>query len=402
MLASVMVAAAAKAAQTAATANLKKNISSCSRSSSSSSSSQKNTAAFDKDFDYANAIANTTDAAERARLLAARQAKIDALGLEGKVGSNDAVATWLGDYRPYQVASSKTPENQVQQIPTAPRIDITGLYDAAAKARLQAFETAKQQIAQQLQTQYTDIDAAYQQGMTQIDVNARRSALGNAEKLAALGLSSGSAYAAPTSGYTETSRIAVDNAYRGDLNGLAQARLAARSSAAQAAADRETNLSMGFQQSESSAALQQAQAQAQMQLSQYQADRDYSISLAGLTGFLNGIPTLAYQQMLSANNQWQTENNQQQAQIAWQNAWQKEKFAQQQAASLANSQASLQSANEKAAYERALGRWKTYGYVLPEDASILGVAAGTPTSDQSYRSAQLHLNQIKTNYQISK
>ena len=33
--------------------------------------------------------------------------------------------------------------------------------------------------------------------------------------------------------------------------------------------------------------------QAQAQLAQFNADRDYSISLAGLTGFLNGTPTMS-------------------------------------------------------------------------------------------------------------
>ena len=57
------------------------------------------------DFDYSEAIANTQDAAERQQLLAERQNKIDAEGLAGKVASNDAVATWNGDYRPYSVSS---------------------------------------------------------------------------------------------------------------------------------------------------------------------------------------------------------------------------------------------------------------------------------------------------------
>lgn len=310
---------------------------------SSSSGSGSSSVAFDKDFDYAEAIANTSDPVKRAQLLQARQAKIDALGLEGSVGSNEAVSQWSGSYRPYWVSDGNSGA-----------LSVTGLYDAAAKARLQAFETAKQNIQKQLESQYSDIDRAYRQGITQADVNARRSALGNEEKLAALGLSMGGAYGAPTSGYTETSRVAVDNAYRSDLNGLAEARLNARSAAAQNAAAQQASLLSGYYSGEASAALQQAQSQ----LSQLGANRDYSISLAGLTGYINGMPTLSNQQM--------------------------------------------QAAGEQTAYEQAMERWKAYGYVLPADAALLGVSAGTPTSDQSYRSAQLQLDRIKTFYQTSR
>ena len=48
-------------------------------------------ASYKKDFDYAEAIANTQNAGERQQLLAERQNKIDAEGLAGKVASNDAV-----------------------------------------------------------------------------------------------------------------------------------------------------------------------------------------------------------------------------------------------------------------------------------------------------------------------
>ena len=123
---------------------------------------------------------------------------------------------------------------------------------------------------------------------------------------------------------------------------------------AQNAAAQENSLLSGYYSGEASAALQQAQSQ----LNQYNANRDYSISLAGLTGYLNGTPTLSYQQM--------------------------------------------QAAGEQTAYEQAMGRWQAYGYVLPADAALLGVAAGTPTSDQSYRNAQLQLDRLKTNYQINR
>ncbi len=237
------------------------------------------------------------------------------------MGSNDAVSVWTEGYRPYWVSGGEKSS-----------LSVSGLYDAAAKARLQAFEAAKENIRKQLEAQYGEIEQAYRQGMTQTEVNARRSALArlqafeaakenirkqleaqygeieqayrqgmtqtevnarrsalaNEEKLAALGLNMGSAYGAPTSGYTETSRVAMDNAYRSDQNALAAARLAARSAAARDAAMQENSLVSGYYSGEASAALQQAQSQ----LSQYNADRNYSISLAGLTGYLNGVRAL--------------------------------------------------------------------------------------------------------------
>ena len=83
------------------------------------------------DFDYSEAIANTQDAAERQELLAERQNKIDAEGLAGKVASNDAVATWNGDYRPYSVSSRGGSSSA--------RSEADRLYDAAEQARLKRF-----------------------------------------------------------------------------------------------------------------------------------------------------------------------------------------------------------------------------------------------------------------------
>ena len=63
---------------------------------------------YRENFDYSDAIAATQDAAERQQLLYERQNKIDAEGLAGKVPSNEAVATWNGDYQPYSVPSGSS------------------------------------------------------------------------------------------------------------------------------------------------------------------------------------------------------------------------------------------------------------------------------------------------------
>lgn len=324
---------------------------------------------YRENFDYSDAIAATQDAAERQQLLYERQNKIDAEGLAGKVPSNEAVATWNGDYQPYSVPSGSSGGGSTGSSSSSSGISaLTQLYQAAEQARLQRFEAARERIQQQLSSNLTAIENDYTAGMTQTDINARQSAVSNEEKLAALGLNMGARNVAATSGAAESSRIALDNQYRSDLNALGQARLTARAAARDSAANQEAALESDYYTSAESAALQQAQAQ----LAQYNADRDYSISLAGLTGFLNGTPTMSwYNYQLSANT---AANN------------------------AAMQMLSLASDSQAMAYEQALNRWKTSGYVQAGDAAILGVPAGTPTADVSYRNASLALQQWKAGY----
>lgn len=309
---------------------------------------------YREDFDYAEAIAGTQNAAKRQQMLAERQNKIDAEGLAGKVASNDAVATWNGDYRPYSVSSGDGGRSSVNNA-------LSQLYDAAEQARLRRFEAARERIQQQLGRNLSSIEEDYTAGMKQTDINARQSVFSNEEKLAALGLNMGARTAAATSGAAETSRIAIDNQYRSDLNALGQARLTARAAAQDAASEQTAALENEYYTAMENAALQQAQ----LQLAQFNADRDYGLSVAGLTGFLNGMPTLDWHNyQLSADS------------------------ADDNAAANAQTQA----------YERALNRWKTTGYVQQGDAEILGVPAGTPTADVSYRNASLALQRWKAGY----
>lgn len=288
---------------------------------------------------------------ERRRLLAERQVKIDAEGLHGKVPTNATVSTWYND-RGSRASSASSGRGSLQ---------VSSLYDAAEQARIKRFAIERERIAKRLSGSLSSIESDYVSGRTQTERNARRSAQGNEEKLAALGLNMGSRYDAATSGAAETSRIAVDNQYRGDLNALEQARLGARAAAQAAADDQQAALTGAYYTSESDAALSRAQAA----LQQYNADRDYSLSAAGLTGYLNGTPTLAYRE-------YQTD----------------QLTAEETARAKAGTQA----------YEQAFDRWKTRGYVSQADASILGVPAGTPTADTSYKNASLALQRWKAGY----
>ena len=315
-------------------------------------------------FDYSEAIANSTSKAERDRLLAERQNKIDAEGLTGKVADNSAVSTWTSSYRPYYVASSSSASKAASE--NAERV--SSLYDAAEKARLQRFEAARTRIRQQLSSNLSSIDSDYAAAVRQADISARQSALRNEEKLALLGLNMGAKTGAATSGAAETSRIAVDNQYRGDLASLAQTRLTARASAESAAAASEADAENSY----AGAAENAAMSQAQTLLNQYNAERDYSLSMAGLTGFIDGVPKLSYRNY--------------------------ELSAAAARAEQSNALAKLRTATEAEAYERALARWKTTGYVQKGDAAVLGVPAGTPTADVSYKNASLALQKWKAGY----
>lgn len=120
-------------------------------------------------FDYSEAIANSTSKAERDRLLAERQNKIDAEGLTGRVADNSAVSTWTKGYRPYYVASSSSASKAAQE--NAERV--SSLYDAAEKARLERFEAARTRIRQQLDANLSSIDSDYASAVRQAGISAR-------------------------------------------------------------------------------------------------------------------------------------------------------------------------------------------------------------------------------------
>lgn len=194
--------------------------------------------------------------------------------------------------------------------------------------------------------------------MRQTDINARQSAVNNEEKLAALGLNMGARGQAATSGMAETSRIAVDNRYRSDLNSLGQARLSARAAAQNAADEQTAAAESSYYTASENAALQQAQAA----LNQFNADRDYGLSVAGLTGFLNGHADAELAQLSAECQQCGRE------------------------------------CTDPVPTSRRLSAGKPAGYVRQGDAAILGVPAGTPTADVSYKNAALALQRWKNGY----
>ena len=193
-------------------------------------------------------------------------------------------------------------------------LNIDDLYKASIAAQNKSLESAKAQSKSRMNQSIAAIRSDYRSNVTAAQNQARISALGLEEKLAAAGLNAGSAYGRATSGYTESARVASDNNLRSSLNSLMRARVNAEN----------------------------------------EARSQYSAETAQAEQYTS--------QQLSAIN-------------------------------LQKAQAKL--SYKQSRYENAMQRWQTYGYVLPADAKILGVKAGTRTATKSYQHAKLAIDRIK-------
>ena len=193
-------------------------------------------------------------------------------------------------------------------------LNIDDLYKASIAAQNKSLESAKAQSKSRMNQSIAAIRSDYRSNVTAAQNQARISALGLEEKLAAAGLNAGSAYGRATSGYTESARVASDNNLRSSLNSLMRARVNAEN----------------------------------------EARSQYSAETAQAEQYIS--------QQLSAIN-------------------------------LQKAQAKL--SYKQSRYENAMQRWQTYGYVLPADAKILGVKAGTRTATKSYQQAKLAIDRIK-------
>lgn len=105
-------------------------------------------------------------------------------------------------------------------------VDYASLYGTAAQHLIDAQNAAYQNAVSQYQAQIPQIQQSYDQARNDAYTNARLSAIGSNEVLAAKGLA-GNLYQDPKSGVSETSRIAMDNQLRGDINTLTDSELSA-------------------------------------------------------------------------------------------------------------------------------------------------------------------------------
>lgn len=193
-------------------------------------------------------------------------------------------------------------------------LNIDALYKASIDAQNKSRKTSKAQSKSRMNQSIAAIRSDYRSNVTAAQNQARISALGQEEKLAASGLNFGSAYGQATSGYTESARVASNNNLRSNLNSLALSRTSAENAAR----------------------------------SQYSEE-----------------------------------------------AAQAEQYADQQISAINLQKAQAKLSYNQTSYENAMQRWQTYGYVLPADAKILGVKAGTKTATKSYQQAKLAIDRIK-------
>lgn len=193
-------------------------------------------------------------------------------------------------------------------------LNIDALYKASIDAQNKSLKTSKAQSKSRMNESIAAIRSDYRSNVTAAQNQARISALGQEEKLAASGLNFGSAYGQATSGYAESARVASNNNLRSNLNSLALSRTSAENAAR----------------------------------SQYSEE-----------------------------------------------AAQAEQYADQQISAINLQKAQAKLSYNQTSYENAMQRWQTYGYVLPADAKILGVKAGTKTATKSYQQAKLAIDRIK-------
>jgi hypothetical protein len=264
-------------------------------------------------------------------------------------------------------APMQSTANGMAQGAAAPGYDVTQRYAQMGDLLKGSADTQLANTLQGIYGQQAGINQGYDALNAQTYANARLSALGNNEALAAAGLA-GAPTAGPQSGYSETSRVRQDAALGGALNANQLARRNALDALTQ---------QTGQAQLESGAALMGQQAnllgqQAQAEQNQYQFDTNMGfqreqdmfnrgIAEAGLTGMYGGQQTLQAQQMAR--------------QLAMEEAGltglydgQKTLQAQQ-----------LEQQQQQQQVDNAMNRVNLMGYVDEQTAAILGLPVGTPS-----------------------
>ena len=149
-------------------------------------------------------------------------------------------------------------------------LNIDDLYKASIAAQNKSLESAKAQSKSRMNQSIAAIRSDYRSNVTAAQNQARISALGLEEKLAAAGLNAGSAYGRATSGYTESARVASDNNLRSSLNSLMRARVNAENEARSQYSAETAQADQYTSQQLSAINLQKAQAKLSYKQSRYE------------------------------------------------------------------------------------------------------------------------------------
>lgn len=271
------------------------------------------------------------------------------------------------------------------QAPVNSAFDVNAAYSNIGNLLKGASDAGLANTKQQLYAQIPGLEQQYDTLNTQAMTNARLSALGNNENLAAAGLA-GNAYAAPQSGYSETSRVGQDvamgnalnanalarqNALQGITNQIGQAGTAASASLlgqqanllGQQASAQQQESQFGRTLGEQVASREQEGQQWQQQFDYGQTQDAFTNALneAGITGLYQGQQTQsakaqALQQALAEAGLTGTYNGQQTLE------------AQQ-----------LASQQQQQQVDNAMNRVNLMGSVDAAASAILGLPVGTPS-----------------------
>lgn len=148
-------------------------------------------------------------------------------------------------------------------------------YNAAQQAYKEAMDAAYNQTKAQLQSQAAGLKDQYDTTRGQAYTTSRLNAIGNNEALASMGLA-GNMYEGPTSGYSETSRIAENTAMRGSINEANLAERQARDTIAQEIVKAGYTRDQSVAQYTADLLVQQAQDQLQRDLQAQQMELQYA------------------------------------------------------------------------------------------------------------------------------
>jgi hypothetical protein len=147
--------------------------------------------------------------------------------------------------------------------------DWSAQYANIYNALKQALDAAYEAQRGQYEAQLPEIKESYDAQRANVYANARLQALGNNEATAAMGLG-GNAYQGPTSGYSESSRIADTNALRSAINAAGLQQRKAEEGVGRDIA--QAGLSRDEQAAQMRAALEQAMVESMRSENQYAAN----------------------------------------------------------------------------------------------------------------------------------
>jgi hypothetical protein len=181
---------------------------------------------------------------------------------------------------------------------------INKLYKAQLAAKQAAINKARDNAISGYQTQIDSSYNTYQPMRNQADLQYAKAGKDLKETMAGSGTFN--------SGENVTANVGLNAAKQGAIGNINTQEATFISNLKKAIADAQANAEY-----DSAAAVSDTEsAKLQAILNQANSDRDYGLSVAGLTGNLNGNRTLAGQQLDSSNNQWNQQFNYQQGRDA--------------------------------------------------------------------------------------